>query len=259
MLYRLKRHPIAMATQFRHCLVLTYAFPRKILEPLIPPGLQLDVYGDYAFVAAALVRADCMRPRRLPAALGRNYILTGYRIFTRFRKPSGVEMRGLRILRSDCDSRLMAAGGNCLTHYNYHVAMIRMDCDGDNLHVRVKSADGRSDLDVSARLDRVGKLPDESVFPDVETARRYAGPLPFTFDYEAETHSIIAIKGVRTKWDPRPVDVVVNECAFIREPMFQGVQPVLSNAFYLDDVPYSWNRGVRYRLNESGMLEGSEI
>ena len=38
MLHLLRRHPIPIAAHFRHSLVLTYAMPPKILEPLLPCG-----------------------------------------------------------------------------------------------------------------------------------------------------------------------------------------------------------------------------
>ena len=53
MFNRFKRHPLAIRAFFRHCLVLTYAFPREILEPLLPPALTLDTYEDLGFVAVA--------------------------------------------------------------------------------------------------------------------------------------------------------------------------------------------------------------
>jgi len=43
--YLLKRHPIPIKAFFRHSLVLTYAFPERLLEPLMPPGLVLDTYA----------------------------------------------------------------------------------------------------------------------------------------------------------------------------------------------------------------------
>lgn len=43
-----------------------------------------------------------------------------------------------------------------------------------------------------------GTLPAGSPFPSVREARRSAGPLPFTFDYERESNAIVAIEARRT-------------------------------------------------------------
>lgn len=73
MLHLLKRHPFSVSAFFRQSLVLTYAFPSDILQPLLPPGLALDTYGEYGFLAIALVQTERLRPSFLPAALGRNF------------------------------------------------------------------------------------------------------------------------------------------------------------------------------------------
>ena len=39
MLYRLRRHPLPINAFFTHSLVLTYAYPAKMLQQLLPPGL----------------------------------------------------------------------------------------------------------------------------------------------------------------------------------------------------------------------------
>src|SRR5262245_26952360 len=145
---RLRRHPIAVEAHFRHCLTLTYALRPDVLRPLLPPGLELDTYDGYAFVAVALVQTENLRPAPLPAALGQNFFLAGYRLFTTFTPPGGKTMRGLRILRSDADRSGMVVGGNLLTHYNYRRCDASVDESSARLHCSVRTADGLASLEV---------------------------------------------------------------------------------------------------------------
>lgn len=249
MLHALKRHPLPVQAFFRHSLVLTYALPVATLEPLLPPGLTLDSWNDYGFVAIALVQTEQLRPSFLPAIVGQRFFLSGYRVFARYTTIEGRRLRGLRILRSDTDKRLMMTAGNVLTHYNYRKAGVTLHASDASLDIEIRTPGAEADLSVSADLSSApAALPAGSVFPDTETARRFAGPLPFTFDYERQTHSIVLIEGVRSEWHPIPVAVTVRECTFFRGPAFHGVEPILSNAFYLHDVPYEWRRGRRERL-----------
>lgn len=245
MLHLLRRHPIPVEAFFRHCLVLTYAFPEGLLAPLLPPGLSLDTYGDLGFLAVALVQTKDLRPSVMPAALGQDFFLSGYRIFSRFTTSAGRRLRGLRILRSDTDRERMAIAGNLLTHYNYAKCDVDLDASGNRLAVRIATPGGEADLDVVADLgSKPAPLPAGSPFPDVRAARRFAGPLPFTFDYERETHSIVRIEGVRSRWNPETVAVEVRRCTFFQRPPFVGTTPVLASAFHLQDVPYRWKRGI---------------
>ena len=243
MLYRLRRHPLPISAFFTHSLVLTYAYPASMLQGLLPPGLTVDTYGDYGFIAIAMVQTRQLHPAFLPAALGVDFFLTGYRVFTRFAaKPS---LRGLRILRSDTDRLLMAVGGNLLTHYAYVHCRAAMTADNGRLRVRVSSPGAAADLDVVADLSsRPAPLPAGSPFASLEDARRFAGPLPYTFDYEPETNSIVMIKATRSRWEPQPIDVVVRKATFLDHAPFTEVSPLLANAFHVEKVPYRWERGV---------------
>ncbi|MGW2640892.1 DUF2071 domain-containing protein [Streptomyces sp. NPDC001348] len=251
MRHLLQRHPVAIRTRFAHSLVLTYALPAAVLRPLVPPGLELDTYEEHGFVAAALVDTRALRPAFLPARLGADHLLTGYRVFTRFRTPGGRVMRGLRILRSDTDRRLMVLGGNLLTRYNYRLARISARVEDGSLEFRVDSADGRADLHVHADLGSApAPLPAGSPFADARAARRFAGPLPYTFEYEPQTRSMIVIKAFRAHWDPRPVPVDVHRLTFFDHGPFAGTRPLLANAFHVADLEYGWERGLR--RTESG-------
>ena len=248
MLHALRRHPFPVRAFFRHSLVLTYALPRGVLEPLLPPGLTVDTWNDWGFVAIALVQTEQLRPAFLPAGVGRRFFLSGYRIFARYTTRAGRRLRGLRILRSDTDKLLMKVAGNVLTHYNYRQAHVTLNATPSALDVEIRTPSAEADLVVSADLTSAPSLPPGSVFPSLEIARRYAGPLPFTFDYEKESNSIIMIEGVRKEWHPVPVAVRVSRCTFFDNGAFGGTEPILANAFYLHDIAYEWRRGRRELL-----------
>jgi uncharacterized protein YqjF (DUF2071 family) len=251
----LRRHPLPMRTRFGHSLVLTYALPPDVLAPMLPPGLSLDTYQapdgtEHAFVAVGIVSALNLRPAALPAACGGSYLLIGYRIFTRFPTPAGRAMRGLLILRSDTDRRLMVLGGNLLTRYRYRLARIRLTANTPQLGITVHSRDGLADVALTADLaSRPVPLPAGSPFATTADARRFAGPLPYTFDYEASTRSMIVVKAYRTQWRPEPVAVVVSRLTFLTHGPFAGTHPVLANAFHVTDLDYGWQRGSRRALD----------
>ena len=233
MLYRLQRHPFPVKATFRHSLVLTYALPADRLQPLLPPGLRLDEWNGLGFLAIALVATEGLRPAFLPPFCGADFFLAGYRVFTR----CGESLRGLRILRSYANRRLMIWGGNLLTHYDYHFCDATLHATPGRLDIAVTAP--QADLVVTAYLDRP-ELPASSPFPDIATARRFAGPMPYTFDYERQTHSLVHIRGVRDHWDPQPVAVEVHSAQFLNA----YPEARLANAFYVHDIDYRWEKGV---------------
>jgi hypothetical protein len=241
----LRRHPFPIQAFFRYSLVLTYAFPNEILRPLLPPGLTLDSYQSDAFLAIAMVQTERLRPVGVPAFLGRNFFLSGYRIFARYERPDGKVLRGLRILRSDTNSGLMVTSGNLLTHYRYAKCEVESRRTPQTLDLNIKTPGAIADLSVRAFIDKQAEAPpDGSPFPDLQTARHYAGPLPFTFDYEPETHQMVIIEGVRQGWKPKPIHVEVEHCTFLDGAPFSAVRARLANAFFVENLPYRWKRGI---------------
>ena len=67
MIHLLKRHPFPVVARFDRVLALSYALPAAVLEPLLPPGLTLDTYGEHGFLTIALVQTRGLRPAGLPA------------------------------------------------------------------------------------------------------------------------------------------------------------------------------------------------
>lgn len=238
MLYLLKRHPFPVKARFGHSLVLTYAYPERLLRPLLPPGLTLDTFEGFGFVAVALVETQKLRPSLLPGLLGQNFFLAGYRIFVR----AGKSLRGLYILRSDTDRQLMVRVGNLFTHYQYSYCQSQCSLRNQMLRWEIRTKEGVADLTVTADLgSKPAPLPEGSPFPDLHTARKFAGPLPYTFDHERQTGSIISVRGVRESWNPQPVRVEVETASYLSR---FGPEPLrLANAFHLQDIPYRWERG----------------
>jgi uncharacterized protein YqjF (DUF2071 family) len=219
--------------------VLTYAVPKEQLEGFIPECLTLDTLNDqWAFLAIAMVKTKSLRPKGFSEWLGNDFHLTGYRIFVRYTTSQGKRLRGLYILKSETDKKKMALLGNIFTHYKYTTTDIGFTKDAAALKVRSEQAD--LDIEIDLKSENV-HLPQFSPFKDWKEARRFAGPLPFTFSYNARNKEVLIIEGVRDNWNPKPVEVIKSHVGFIEKLQFHDC--VLANAFILQNIPYYWKKG----------------
>jgi uncharacterized protein YqjF (DUF2071 family) len=219
--------------------VLTYAAPVDELIRFIPPCLSLDVYEDkWAFLAVAIVTTQDLRPKGFPSFLGNNFILAGYRVFVRYTTSAGKNLRGLYILKSETNKRKMQLMGNIFTHYNYSTTDI--DIAENSAGIVIQSKKSRLNIELDHSTADI-PLPKASPFTDWKQARRYAGPLPFTFTYNEQTKEVLIIEGVRNNWTPKPIQVIKEQVGFIDE---LGVKDIrLANAFVVSDIPYFWKKG----------------
>jgi len=237
--FSLKNHPFTVEAFFEFSLVLTFAVPINQLKDLIPSCLILDTLDDkWAFIAIAVVKTNGLRPKGFPSIFGNDFNLLGYRIFVKHTNAAGKQLRGLYILKSETDKKIMEILGNIFTHYNYVKTDVKVVRQKNLIEVhslqsglKIVVVDGEAEV----------LLPINSPFADWKDARRFAGPLPFTFNYNKRTKEILTIQGVRENWIPKPVKVLINNISYLKELGLNDV--VLANAFILEDIPYHWKKG----------------
>ncbi|MEH0153106.1 DUF2071 domain-containing protein [Limibacter armeniacum] len=239
MLSLLKNHPFAVEAFFDCSTVLTFAIPKEQLQHLLPPCLALDTYQDkWAFVAVAMVQTKGLRPKGFPKVMGNDFFLIGYRIFVTYINNKGKRLRGLYIIKSETDKSKMQVMGNIFTHYNYHKTDIQTERNKD--HTRFTSVHSGLDIAYSHSQEAI-ELPSYSPFTDWKTARRFAGPLPFTFTYSPKKNKVLIIEGVRQHWQPQPIKVLQYKLDNL-EPLI-GKGAILASAFKVENIPYYWKKG----------------
>lgn len=239
MLKYLKNHPFAVEAFFESSLVLTFAVPKEELQQLIPECLELDTFQDqWAFIAVAMVQTKDLRPKGFPKWMGNDFFLIGYRIFVRYTNNAGKKRRGLYILKSETDTKKMEIIGNLFTHYNYTTIDIRQT-EKENTK-EIESHQSKFKVIFSKTENHIS-LPGNSPFADWKEARRFAGPLPFTFTYDQEKKEVLIIEGVRQNWIPQPLEIISYQFGFLNTlPL---TKPVLANAFIIKNIPYYWKKG----------------
>lgn len=239
MLAFLKDHPFAVEAYFEHSIVLTFAVPKGALSALIPDCLTLDTFQDqWAFIAMAMVQTKGLRPKGTPKFMGNDFFLIGYRVFVRYTNQEGKRLRGLYILKSETDKRKMAFLGNIFTHYNYTTTDIQQ-VEGEDF-IEISSIQSNFKVILDRREDHIS-LPEQSPFADWKEARRFAGPLPFTFTYNEDTREVLIIEGVRQNWTPKPMNVMGYQIDYLST--LQLEHPILANAFIIKNIPYYWKKG----------------
>ncbi|MBD2704364.1 DUF2071 domain-containing protein [Spirosoma sp. BT702] len=236
----LKNHPFAVESFFESSLVLTFALPKEQLQNLIPSCLQLDTFQDkWAFIAVAMVQVKELRPKGFPKFMGNNFFLIGYRIFVRYVNSSEKKLRGLYIIKSETDKKKMEFLGNIFTHYNYTSTDIKQ-ITVDNFKT-IQSNKSKFKVIIEYTNSEI-PLPEVSPFTNWKDARKFAGPLPYTFTYNNDDKSVLIIEGVRQNWKPEAINIKNYHFGFLESLNLQNM--VLANAFETKNVPYYWRKGI---------------
>lgn len=234
----LKNHPFAVEAFFESSMVFTFAVPKEQLDGMIPGCLELDTFNDKSgFVAVAMVQTKDLRPKGFPKFLGNDFFLIGYRIFVRYTNKAGKRLRGLYILKSETDKKKMQLLGNIFTHYKYTRTDIQII---QNSTTKIRSIKSKFEVEIEDTSEEIS-LPTNSPFADWKEARRFAGPLPFTFTCNSKNKTVLIIEGIRENWIPKPLKVMNYHFEFMDTLKLKNV--VLANAFIIENIPYKWKKG----------------
>lgn len=239
MCLNLKNHPFAVEAYFEISLVLAFAVPKDKVVHLIPECLELDTFDDkWAFIAMAMVETKNLRPKGLPRVIGNDFFLIGYRIFVKYINNAGKRLRGLYILKSETNKKKMECLGNIFTHYKYTTTDITHT--QEDRKTKIASFGSEFEIEVETEGESV-PLPPSSPFTDWKEARRFAGPLPFTFSYNPTKKKVLIVEGVRQHWKPAPVEVLNHKISFFSS--LNLTEARLANAFIVRNIPYYWKKG----------------
>jgi hypothetical protein len=235
----LQCNPFAVEAWFDFSITLTFAVPQTELAARLPSCLETETFDDrWAFLAVAVVQTKALRPKGFPSFLGQDFVLAGYRHFVAYRTCEGRRLRGLQIIRSETDCFRMSFLGNLLTPYRYVHTPVKIERQQDRYHV----SDAASGLEISASpADEHTPLPIGTPFNSWKDARRFCGPMPFTFSYDAPRRRMLIIEGVREQWKPAPVTVHDHRIPYLTQLGFSETR--LACAFMVRDISYHWKKG----------------
>lgn len=164
--------------------------------------------------------------------------MIGYRIFVRYTNKKGKRLRGLYIIKSETDKKKMEVMGNIFTHYNYTTTDVKQTVN--NYKSEISSKYSNLKITIDTKEDRAA-LPTHSPFENWKEARRFAGPLPFTFTYNETTKEVLIIEGVRQNWKPKAIKTESYNIDFFKTLKLKN--HVLANAFIIENIPYHWKKG----------------
>jgi hypothetical protein len=183
-----------------------------------------------------------MRPKPLPAFAGISYWHAAYRLYTRLPVRGRPPIEGLTFLRSDCDSRLIAAAGNLLTDFRLSVAPILVHETASESAIEVQSPDapGRATIDRHSPV----RLSQGSPFESVEHAETFLKYKPAGIAVGAGMANVVRIVRDEAAWRSRLVHVSHADWVFLAD---KDAQPEI--CYEVEPIEYQWDRGDVIRLD----------
>ena len=117
---------IFLTAEWRHLIVLNYPIEPELLEPYLPPGLDLDYWNGTTYVSLVAFFFERTRLCGLSIPFHRNFPEVDLRFYVKRPTPHG-ERRGVVFVREIVPRRAVALIANWLYHEHYIARRMRSE------------------------------------------------------------------------------------------------------------------------------------
>ncbi len=156
---------VNLVGRMSECVMLAYRTPAESVRALVPPGLELMTRGPWAYWSVLACRVEGMALAGLPGT-GWTFHGLAYRLHVQAMTDRIDVLTGVYVVRSESDSRLIAAMGNVLADLRLHPSAMTVRSEADCVVVTSESS-GQSParLVIADRPSPPESSPVESSFP----------------------------------------------------------------------------------------------
>lgn len=235
-------NPFTVRGRLRRCWLFVYRTPAAVARALLPSQLDLVTRDGFAFWNIVVCQIGALRPAPLPAALGLGYWHVAYRLHVRAQPLGGAPVEGLWFLRSDCDSALVAAGGNLVTDFRFHRATIEVAETEDAVAAKIAASGGDAQFHLNRKAPP--QLAAGSPFANVEEAAAFLKYKPFGISPSgAEAVNVVRVAREESAWRSRLVAVEDARWQFLARH-----ETALEICYEVEPIDYQWERGKILRV-----------
>ena len=237
-----QKNPFTVRGRLRRCWLFVYRTPAVAARALLPRPLNLVTRDGFAFWNIVVCQIGALRPAGWPAAVGLGYWHVAYRLHVRAQPQDGAPVEGLWFLRSDCDSALVAAGGNLVTDFCFHHATIEVAETDRTVAGKITAHGGDAQFHLNRKT--TPQLAAGSPFASVEEAAAYLKYKPFGISPSGpEAVNVVRVVREEAAWRSRLVAVEDARWQFLARH-----ETALEICYEVEPIDYQWERGKILRV-----------
>lgn len=237
----IQKNPLTMCGRLEKCWLFTFQTSLSAARRRLPAILEPVTHKGCAFWNVVIARLQGVRPWPLPAWMGVSYWHAAYRLYARFRRPSGQAVEGLYFVHSDCDSHLIRAAGNLLTNFRFSFAPIGCQELDAQVELSIHAAQAPAHVLLDRRIPPA--LPGYSAFSSLAEAKAFLQYEPFGIGVgPAGEVNVVPVERDEATWQTKLVSVASAAWGFFAA---DEVRPEI--CYEVAALDYRWQRGRVYR------------
>ena len=206
--------------------LISYPVPPESLSHYLPPGAELSLYEEHAWVSACFVHMTGMRPNFMPKLVGMEFNYLIFRTRAKLPFPDGQLREAVLVLQPNMNRRFLSKSGSLFTGVGFQYREINFTEDEEHWFVNMKQKD---QLLFDARILKSScseLIATESCFPDAETADDFLLGVSFGGQWVEGEPVLKLLPETHEPWVTQTCQTVTRKNEFLES---LGVSPVESD------------------------------
>jgi len=231
----------------RRRLLVNFRVDPDVMRRHLPPLFRPKLLGDSAVAGICLIRLEQIRPRWLPGRFGFASENAAHRVAVCWSDASGAAAEGVYVPRRDSDSIVNQLAGGRIFPGEHHAARFEVHDDGERIELRMRSKDGRAEVEIRAHLAET--LPATSRFGSLEEASTFFERGSLGYSTTAEADRLDGLYLCTRSWKVEPLDVEIAHSSFFAdERAFPKGSIEFDCALLMRNIPQEWHSAPYLRV-----------
>lgn len=219
-------------------LLVNFRADPHIVERQLPAPFRPKLHDGHAVVGICLIRLEDIRPKRFPRMVGLSSENAAHRIAVEWNDAAGAH-EGVYVPRRDTGSLINHLAGGRLFPGEQQRATFEVDDAGEQVSLRMTSADARVRLAVDGRV--AADLPSTSIFRTVAEASAFfeGGSVGYSATASGKRLDGVVLKTQSWSVSPLAVERVVSTY-FADETLFPTGSVTFDCALIMRNIAHEW-------------------
>jgi hypothetical protein len=219
-------------------MLINYRIKPEVVKSLLPSHLDPLIINGYASGGICLLRLKDIGVKYSPSFLRITSENAAHRFLVSYHKGRQT-IKGVYIPRRDTDSQLNVLLAGKLFSWPHYPAMFQVEEGNGRYSVKMKSTDGKSELEVSAELDH--NFSANSMFDSIEHASSCFQSCPIGVSPSTRPNRFKTIHLKTKTWNVKPLKVRTLKSSFFEDQsLFPHGTSEFDNALLMEGIEHEW-------------------
>ena len=219
-------------------ILVNYRAEASVIQKILPAGMRPKLFEGKAIAGICLIRTEKIRPKGFPSMFGVASENAAHRIAVEWDENGGKKEGGF-IARRDTDSIINSLLGGKLFPGEHHKA--EFDIAERNGELTFSMISDDADVSISFSGELAQKLPENSVFPTLQTASDFfeAGSLGYSARKGSSDLDGLSLK--ISGWKVQPFDLKFVHSSFFDDlDIFPRDSVKFDHALFMENTHHEW-------------------